>query len=262
MCLVLPAYDEAGRVGDVIRRLPANVASLPTRCLVVDDGSTDGTAEEARLAGAAVVRLDRNCGLGAAVRVGLRAAVDGGAPIVAFCDADGEYAPEELPGWPLRHRRHRRLCRGQPLHRCHRSDGITSPLGNVALTAVFRWIARQPITDGQSGYRVLGRRAGAEASIIHDYNYAQVLTIDLVAKGFVYAEVPISYRFRTGGRSFVRLPTYLHQVVPAVARQLVASRQSATTWSAKAAHAARQATRSTRASVPRQAATAWPMARA
>ena len=76
----------------------------------------------------------------------------------------------------------------------------------------------------RAGYRALSRRAAAEASIIHEYNYAQVLTIDLMAKGFGYAEVPITYRFRSGGRSFVHLPTYLHRVVPAVARQLVASR--------------------------------------
>ena len=41
--------------------------------------------------------------------------------------------------------------------------------------------------------------------MIHDYNYAQVLTLDLLAKGYRYAEVPISYRFREHGRSFVRL---------------------------------------------------------
>jgi len=54
--------------------------------------------------------------------------------------------------------------------------------------------------------------------VAHDYNYAQVLTLDLVAKGFRYAEVPISYRFRTQGRSFVRLLPYLAAVVPAMGR--------------------------------------------
>ena len=54
--------------------------------------------------------------------------------------------------------------------------------------------------------------------INHDYNYAQVLTVDLLDKGFRYAEVPISYRFRTEGRSFVRLGPYLRRVVPAVWR--------------------------------------------
>ena len=76
------------------------------------------------------------------------------------------------------------------------------------------------ITDGQSGYRAFSGEAAAEAEVIHDYNYAQVLTLDLLAKGFRYGEVPISYRFRTTGRSFVRLGRYLREVVPAVYREI------------------------------------------
>jgi hypothetical protein len=56
--------------------------------------------------------------------------------------------------------------------------------------------------------------------VIHDFNYAQVLTIDLLARGARYAEVPISYRFRESGQSFVRLGRYLAAVIPAVHRQL------------------------------------------
>ena len=79
---------------------------------------------------------------------------------------------------------------------------------------------RTPITDGQSGYRALSPAAARTAEIIHDYNYAQVLTLDLVRKGFRYAEVPISYSFRREGTSFVRLLPYLRNVVPAVYREL------------------------------------------
>ena len=61
------------------------------------------------------------------------------------------------------------------------------------------------LTDGQSGYRALSPAAAAAAEVVHDFNYAQVLTLDLLAKGFRYAEVPITYRFREHGRSFVRL---------------------------------------------------------
>ena len=50
-----------------------------------------------------------------------------------------------------------------------------------------------PLTDGQSGYRALSRAAAAEAVVEHDFNYAQVLTLDLLARGFRYREVPISY---------------------------------------------------------------------
>jgi len=57
---------------------------------------------------------------------------------------------------------------------------------------------------------------------VHDYNYAQVLTLDLLGKGFGYTEVPISYRFRASGESFVKLGRYLRRVVPAVWHELQA----------------------------------------
>ena len=84
-------------------------------------------------------------------------------------------------------------------------------------------MARTPIGDGQSGFRALSGAAAADAEIVHDYNYAQVLTLDLLAKRYRYMEVPIGYQFRTTGRSFVRPARYLRQVVPAVWRELNAA---------------------------------------
>jgi glycosyltransferase involved in cell wall biosynthesis len=153
------------------------------------------------------------------VRTGLRLAVDEGAAAVAFLDADGEYAPEELEhvvgpilrgeaDYVVGTRFGGRIDRMLPHRR----------LGNLVLTHALRWLARAPITDGQSGYRALSPAAARDAEIAHDFNYAQVLTLDLLAKGYRYAEVPISYRFREHGRSFVRLVPYLRAVVPAVWR--------------------------------------------
>ena len=216
--LFLPAHDEEAVVGSVVRRVPDVVLGHPVTCVVVDDGSTDATARVAAEAGATVVSVGRNEGLGAAVRRGLAAGCDLGAAAIAFCDADGEYAPEELErlvapilagdaDYVVGSRERRRM-------RPHRR------FGNIVLTASLSLVARRRITDGQSGYRALSPEAAAAAEIIHDFNYAQVLTLDLLGKGFRYAEVPISYRFRTTGRSFVRLGPYLRQVVPAVWRQL------------------------------------------
>ncbi|MCW2632990.1 MAG: glycosyl transferase, family 2, partial [Pseudonocardia sp.] len=97
-------------------------------------------------------------------------------------------------------------------------------VGNQVLTAALRWAARRnDITDGQSGYRAFSPAAAAAAEIVHDYNYAQVLTLDLLGKGYRYAEVPISYRFRSTGTSFIRLGRYLRRVLPAAYRELNAS---------------------------------------
>jgi len=219
--LVLPAHDEEATVADVVRRAPASVAGRPVRVLVVDDGSSDATAAVAAGAGAEVVRMGDNAGLGAAVRRGLAEAVALGPAAVAFCDADGEYAPEELEAMvaPILAGRAdyvvgSRFEGGIERMRLHRR------IGNRVLTLALSAVARRSLSDGQSGYRALSSAAAARAEIIHDFNYAQVLTLDLLGKGYRYEEVPISYSFREHGTSFVRLLPYLRRVAPAVYREL------------------------------------------
>jgi glycosyltransferase involved in cell wall biosynthesis len=231
--LFMPALDEEASVAAVVGRAPATVLGRPVVVVVVDDGSADATASVARAAGALVLSSPRNEGLGAAVRRGLRHATDGlGASVVAFCDADGEYAPEELErfvepiltgdaDYVVGSRFAGRIDHMLPHRR----------FGNVCLTKALAFCARTPITDGQSGYRAFSAAAARDAEVVHDYNYAQVLTLDLLAKGYRYAEVPISYHFRTAGRSFVRLGRYLRRVVPAVYLEVndLSVRQSSTT---------------------------------
>jgi len=223
--IFMPPHDEEATVADVVRRAPAEVEGHPVRVVVVDDGSTDATAAAARAAGATVHSLPTNRGLGAAVRAGLALGVAEGAAAVAFLDADGEYAPEELAAVvaPILAGRADYVVgsrfAGRPRHMLpHRWLGNRVLTGWVRLM-VRRWGVRG-LTDGQSGYRALSPEAAAAAAIVHDFNYAQVLTLDLLAKGFRYAEVPISYRFRQHGRSFVRLVPYLRRVVPAVRMEL------------------------------------------
>ncbi len=98
LSVVVPAYGEATRIGASVARLRADLSDLADdgglEIVVVDDGSPDGTAEAARLAGAdVVIRHDHNRGKGAAVRTGMLAAHG---RTLAFTDADLSYAPEHL----------------------------------------------------------------------------------------------------------------------------------------------------------------------
>jgi glycosyltransferase involved in cell wall biosynthesis len=217
--LILPARNEAPRIAGVIARSPVPV-------LVVDDGSTDGTGDIATWAGADVVRTP-GLGLGAAVRIGLHAAVERGADVVAFCDADGEYDPAEIDLLiaPIM-RGEADYVVGSRFAGSIRSMRPHRRFGNQVLTRAVRWLTGLPVTDGQSGYRALSAAAASAAEIGHDFNYAQVLTIELQRKGFRYAEVPITYSFRSSGESFVKLVPYLRRVVPAVAREWRACRDS------------------------------------
>ncbi|HTM69167.1 MAG TPA: glycosyltransferase family 2 protein [Candidatus Binatia bacterium] len=91
--VVMPAYNERGRIGAVVRGLLPRV----DRVIVVDDGSTDGTADEARAAGADVVAHVLNRGQGAALKTGTLLAADEGADVIVHFDADGQHDPDALP---------------------------------------------------------------------------------------------------------------------------------------------------------------------
>ncbi|EKP94336.1 glycosyltransferase family 2 protein [Thermaerobacter subterraneus] len=219
----LPAYNEAAAIGQVIRRIPRPAwPGWETLVLVLDDGSTDGTAQVARAAGAdLVVRHPRNRGLGYTVRQALRLAYRLGAGAAVMIDADGEYPPEAIPDVlaPIMAgradyvlgSRFRGRIRGMRWYR---------RLGNYAFTLLQALILRRWISDGQTGLRAFSRPALRRCRIVHDYNYAQVMNLNLLRQGFRLAEVPIHYQFRSTGQSFVRFRDYARRVLPAMVREL------------------------------------------
>ncbi|MBM7566530.1 glycosyltransferase family 2 protein [Paenibacillus sacheonensis] len=223
LVVFLPAYNEERNIGGVIARIPREIGmDWEVEVLVVDDGSTDGTVEEARKAGAEhVVSFERNRGLGAAVREGLAGCVRLGADIGLMIDADNEYPAEEIPEViaPIRSgradytmgSRFKGTIQGMKLHR---------RIGNVCFTLLQALLLRRMIWDGQSGMRGFSREALESAEIIHDYNYAQVLTLNLVRKGFVMEEVPITYQVRVYGQSFIKFRKYMGHVLPAIWREM------------------------------------------
>jgi len=91
---VLPAFNEAGKIGTLVRRFPEGAV---TQVLVVDDGSTDGTADEARAAGAQVITQPHNRGVGAAIRTGIQHALDSGYDVVVVMGGDDQDDPNEIP---------------------------------------------------------------------------------------------------------------------------------------------------------------------
>ncbi len=224
VAVVVPAKDEEATIGLLLERVAnVRVPGYEVRVFVVDDGSTDLTARIATARGAIVVSHPENRGLGAAVRTGLGAAVKAGASVVAYLDADLEYAPEDIPRLvaPVVAGRADYVL-GSRFMGGVRGMRVYRRIGNFAFTVLVSVLAGRNITDGQTGMRAFSRAAAASAEIIHDYNYAQVLTLDLVRKGFVMEEVPIQYRIREHGRSFISW-RYPAKVLPAIWRELRSS---------------------------------------
>ncbi|MBW7459183.1 glycosyltransferase family 2 protein [Paenibacillus sepulcri] len=223
LIVFLPAYNEELNIGHVIARIPREIKTgWQVEVAVIDDGSTDGTAAAARGAGADhVVSFGKNRGLGAAVREGLAVCVRLGADIGLMIDADNEYPAEQIPEviqpiWEGRAdytmgSRFKGEIQGMKLMR---------RLGNIGFTLLQALILRRMIWDGQSGMRGFSREAMEHAEIIHDYNYAQVLTLNLVRQGFRMEEVPIRYQVRLHGESFIKFRRYVTAVLPAVWREL------------------------------------------
>jgi glycosyltransferase involved in cell wall biosynthesis len=219
----MPAHNEESNIASVIARVPRNFHPHYTvEVLVIDDGSTDNTAAVAKQAGAdRIISFPANRGLGAAVREGLAECCRMDAAIGLMIDADNEYPPEQIPDViaPIIGRRSdytfgsrfKGQIRGMRLHR---------RLGNYVFTLVQAVLLRKWIYDGQSGMRGFSREAMERAEIIHDYNYAQVLTINLIRQGFRLEEVPISYQVRTMGQSFIKFREYVTSVIPAIYKEM------------------------------------------
>src|SRR5690606_21555154 len=93
--IVVPAWNESGSIESVVREIRAELPWVDV--LVVDDGSRDDTGLKARAAGATVARLPYNLGVGAAMRLGYRYALEHGYDYVVQCDADGQHDPRYVP---------------------------------------------------------------------------------------------------------------------------------------------------------------------
>ena len=148
---VIPAYEEAPRVGAVVAGAKAH---LPV--LVVDDGSTDDTAAIAEAAGATVLRQRPNQGKGAALRAAFRWALDNDVDAVVTLDADGQHDPAEIPAFlAARARTGADLVVGRrDFSRMPSIRQLSNRLGGLA----FSWAVGRRIPDNQSGYRLVSRR--------------------------------------------------------------------------------------------------------
>jgi glycosyltransferase involved in cell wall biosynthesis len=202
LVIIIPAFNEEVTIGEVIRQIPRNVTE-DVKVLVIDDGSTDNTADKARRAGAdKTVSFIRNRGLAIAFKKGLAVAIEMGADIIVNIDADGQYDPQEIAALV------KPVVEGEAdIVLGSRFKGWIeympkrNRLGNALATQVTSFLSGLRISDAQTGFRALSREAALRLNIISNYTYTQEMIIQAAQKGLTIIEIPCAFRARPKGES-------------------------------------------------------------
>jgi hypothetical protein len=202
VAVVVPAYNEAESVGDVVRQIPKEVCGETTSVLVVDDGSRDDTSEEAAKAGAIVARHVINRGGGAALRTGYRLMAESAALVVVTLDADGQHLPSEME----------RLVKpvlDDEVDVAHGSRvlGEADPnsrsreLGIVFFNRMVSFITRTRVSDCSNGYRAVRTSVLPQLVLRQEQFHTSEFLIEAIKRGIPAKEVPVTVAKRTHGHS-------------------------------------------------------------
>lgn len=201
LACVIPALDAAPTIGGVLTRLRAAVPGATV--IVVDDGSRDGTAAHAVSCGGAdvVVRHGANLGKGAALRRGIRAALERGAEAVVTLDADAQHPPEYVPAL-VESLRDADIAIG-----ARQRAGTPMPpqrrLSNWMSSAVVSVLAGQHVADSQSGFRAFRRAVLENVEPLGErFDLETDLLVRAARAGYRVASVPVPTVYDGAGSHF------------------------------------------------------------
>lgn len=211
---IVPAYNEAGSIARVVAEVREAEPALDV--VVIDDGSVDATASLADRAGATVLRMPFNVGIGGAVQTGYQYALANGYDIAIQVDGDGQHDPSEIARLiaPL-------LSEDVDMSIGTRFLGertYRSPLGRRIGIRMFARIVSlmvgQPVTDTTSGFRAVNRSGIRLFAQDYPNDYPEVESIVLLCKhGLRMSEVPVEMRERASGTSSITLVRSVYYVV-------------------------------------------------
>src|SRR5215216_3378863 len=201
---VIPAYNEAATVATVIRGVAEHAPDFDM--LVVDDGSTDCTAEIARDAGARVLTLPFNVGIGGAMQAGFRFALENDYDYMVQVDGDGQHDPSEI--WKLQEAMNGSAdiaCGSRFLTADHRYPAPVSRRTGIHIFAfIVSRIVGARVSDPTSGFRLYNRRGIALFARDYPHDYPEVEAVVMLHfHRLRMREVPVNMRPRGTGRSSI-----------------------------------------------------------
>jgi len=196
--VVIPAYNASRPLMEVLPHVRKYLPDI----LVVDDGSTDGTAEVVRRMGVTVIRLEKNGGKGGALKAGFKAALDSNCEAVLTLDADGQHDPERIPEF-LKLASPDALIIG-----CREARLKKMPfpriLSNQITSSMLSMLTGTLMRDSQSGYRLIGRDIFFKIELETDhFETESELLLKAARLGYLPQFLPIPTRY-DGERSFMR----------------------------------------------------------
>jgi glycosyltransferase involved in cell wall biosynthesis len=202
LVVTIPAFNEEKTIAKVIKSVPKSELN-DCKIIVIDDGSKDKTAKEAKLAGADLVyRFKENRGLAHAFKKGIDLALISGADLIVNIDGDGQYDSEEIPLLiqPIVEGE-ADIVLGSRFEGWIEQMPWRKRIGNIFATKVTSTLAGIKISDAQTGFRALSRDAASRLNIMSDYTYTQEMIIQAANKGLRIVEVPCNFSKRKEGES-------------------------------------------------------------
>ena len=194
LIIQIPCLNEAATLGTALATLPRTVAGFDkVEWLVVDDGSTDGTAELARQLGVDhVVRHPVNRGLATAFMTGIDAALRHGADVIVNTDADNQYEAADIPllVQPILEHRADMVIGARPIGQTEHFSWIKKQLQHLGSWAV-RIASRTDVADAPSGFRAMTRETAMRLNVFNAYTYTLETIIQAGLSNLKVISVPI-----------------------------------------------------------------------
>ncbi len=197
--VIIPAHNEARHIGKVISHILAVHPDF--EIIVIDDGSTDGTGDIAREAGAIVYRHPYNIGNGAAIKSGVRIA---SGRVLVFMDADGQHDPADL-GQLIQHFPEFDMVVGARPEGTQ--DSKFRALGNRIYNCLASYVTNFAIRDLTSGFRAVKSDLARNLLYLlpNTYSYPTTLTLGMLRSGKSVKYVKINAQSRKTGKSDIRI---------------------------------------------------------
>jgi glycosyltransferase involved in cell wall biosynthesis len=202
--VLIPALNEADNIAAVVTGIRATLPYADV--LVINDGSTDATGALAAAAGAFVLHMPHNVGIGASVQTCFRFALQNGYTVVARTDADGQHTPDELPRLiaELERSGADMVIGSRYIEDRGYSGTAARRFGSLLLARLISFITHQRFTDPTSGFIACNPRAIALCARWYPHDYPEPESIVMLYRaGLRLQEIPVTMHPRQGGQSSI-----------------------------------------------------------